>query len=556
MSLAPNSANACGSEGPPQPAAQAGDVSGKGNARGSKRTAAEQALADGANEPLRVPGGREPTESDRTKVAFVTWSRPKIVGGYWLTPDRHTHAEFAAHIGAAWDSLESGQAGTANASGGAGADQEGSSGQEGEYAVAVFKESHKDGAVHYHAALILPSRTRLMHRLKDALRARRVACHVSVPAGRAEPSLKAMLRYVAVPTPSKLDVDPSPYTTRSWASAAPCWEGICDEVHKAWARLRARPAGEEELKNFLFSRPDLTDWDSMATWVDTQLSQTPEDAKLCRLSHFLSKSGGSRGKDTVAAILDRRDNVQHAEENKKTFAQFLEEALRTECTCAADLGLAKALAHTIQFHDGMENAETRGKFAQFAERLVADEFPDREQTLCLVGAPGSGKSSAVNPFLNVVPERRVYRPCYENKFPYGQMRPHHLLIAYQDFRCTDQWQPSTVLLMLERAPNVMLDKKCEKAIKLANPPRGVMTCNYLEPAGRWKPMDIQALWDRMVKVEWKLPIPVAARAQSSMNVLESKCKKCSGYLLCWLSPVLATRFGVNPQAVEPTGRMF
>ena len=499
-------------------------------------------------------GGREPKLNDRTRVGFITWSSPKSEG-HWLQPGNFSHREFAQKIGEAWDRMEAAKTGGPAEDGEASI---GSGDPDAAAAVAVFKEHHKDGGVHYHAALVVPRKSQLWHGLRDELRLLRLACHVTVPSGRSDSGLKAMLRYCAIPTVTKHGVDKEPYLTTNFGTAAKCWPSIAEEAAKAWARVKGRPAGDEEVRQFIWDRPDLCSWDDVTTFVDTQLVADPDNVKWSRLSHYLSKAGGRAGRDAISAMMERRDNVFCEKENKKTYAEFLGEAVRESCVCGTghELALAKALVHTVLFHDAVENAGTRCLFGRFVQGLYDDKFQDREQTLCIIGAPGTGKSTVINPFLNILPRRRVYTPCYDSKFPYSELRPHHLLISYQEFRCSDQWQPSTVLLMLERSSDVRLDKKGEKATVLRCPPRGVMTTNYLTPSGKWKERDIQGVMDRMSKTYWNVPLPQDARKNADINVLESKCKRCSAHFLCWAAPEVAQKLHVDIDIIHAKGRAF
>ena len=518
-----------------------------------KKALFAEALAAGSTAPVCAHGGRVPTATDRAKVGFITWSCPKA-SGYWLNPGGVTHAEFAQKIGEAWGRLEAKRPVLGEES-----DQSAGSGDpEAAPAVAVFREHHKDGGVHYHAALVLPQKSRLWHGLRDELRSLQVACYVTVPVGRSDVGLKTMLRYCAVPTITKHEVDREPYLTGNFGSAAKCWPGITDEAAKAWARLKSRPAGEEEVRRFLWGMPNLGSWADVATYVDTQLAKSPDSVEWCRLSHYLSKAGGRAGRDAITAMLERRDNVQCVEENKKTFAEFLGEAAQSPCICGpgSELAVAKAFVNTVQFHDEVENAGARALFGRFVQGLFEDKFQDREQTLCVIGVPGTGKSTAVNPFLTILPRRRVYRPSYDNKFPYSELKPHHLMISYQEFRLTDQWQPSTVLLMLERPTDVRLDRKCEKAFTIQTPPRGVMTTNYLTPSGKWKDRDVQAVMDRVTKTYWNAPLPQTARKNTTVNPLESKCKRCAAHFLCWTEPTIAQKLNVDIKILQPKGRAF
>ena len=94
---------------------------------------------------------------------------------------------------------------------------------------------------------------------------------------------------------------------------------ILKESNIARSRLAKKPAGPEEVKEFLFRRPTITTWRQMSNFVDKKKLSAPESTEFSRLSHFTSKFGGRDGKAMVQGILDRRDSIQQAALNTKSY---------------------------------------------------------------------------------------------------------------------------------------------------------------------------------------------------------------------------------------------
>ena len=347
------------------------------------------------------------------------------------------------------------------------------------------------------------------------------------------------LRYCMVHTITKYDIDPTPFFSGNFVVP----EKVLKEAQSSRSKLMQKMADPEEVKVFLFNNPQIKSWGDFSSVVDTAFEAAPDSIPLSRLSQFLSKTGGRDGKKTVRAILDRRENFKYRADDDKSYKDFLMEAHAAKCTCPVRNGLRNAYIRTVKWHDENEYVFRHSKslFGDFAEAMCDGHFSDRCQTIYLVGVSGTGKSSVLNAFLNVVPDRRVFHPVYGSSAPFANLRPYHIIGNYQEFRVSPKMEPNTLLLMLERAENVPFDVKGESSLSIPRGPRNIMSSNYLKPRDNWMQEDIDAILDRVKTGTWTRKLPIEFRENSPVNVLECKCKKCSIAFLCWCSPALARK---------------
>ena len=218
----------------------------------------------------------------------------------------------------------------------------------------------------------------------------------------------------------------------------------------------------------------------------------------------------------------------------------MKEAVDAQCTCSGDApgALFASLKWVIEWRDENELffKGSKNLIGEFAYKMFTGNFSNRRQTLFFGGEAGSGKSSVLNIFLNVVPKERIFTPTYESAFPFSKMKPWHVIGNYQEFRLMPKWSPSTTLLILERSENVQIDVKHEASFTVAQGPRNIMSSNTLTPKGPWTQHDITAILDRVMPARWDLHLP---SVQSKFNVLECTCKRCSVELMMFCSPQLA-----------------
>ena len=354
------------------------------------------------------------------------------------------------------------------------------------------------------------------------------------------------LRYCMIYTPQKYKLDPKPFFSPNFSIP----KNILWESKNSLSKLKKKAADPEEIKEFLFNMPEISSWDELATSVDRAFERDPDSIPLSRLSQFLSKHGGRDGKKTVATILERRSQCKNMEEDKKTFKDYVVEAKMLKCECSPPYGYKKALIQTVKFHDSHEYSFKGSKkmIGDFAKAMCGGDFNDRSQTIHLHGVSGSGKSTVLNPFLNLLPPRRVFNPVYGSSAPWSHMRNYHLIGNYQEFRPDPLMRSNTLLLLLERAENAQLNVKGDAAVSVARGPRCIMTSNRFKPCQNWSEDDITAIFDRITTGTWTQKIPQEMRKKSAFNFLESKCKRCSVDFLSWCSPAMAKEINPNKAA--------
>ena len=222
--------------------------------------------------------------------------------------------------------------------------------------------------------------------------------------------------------------------------------------------------------------------------------------------------------------------------------------MNSVCVCPNDPGaLYTALKWSIEWHDQNEPFFRWAKdlVGDFAYRMYTGDFPDRRQTLYLCGEPGSGKSSLLNIYLNVTPLHRIFKPIYESAFPFSNWKPWHLVGNYLEFRLSNKWSPSTTLLMLERAENILVDVKNEGGMCVERGPQNIMSSNHLTPKGPRNKEDLTETLDRTMPGKWDLQLPRAAAAQFRCNALDSACKRCSVEIMRFCSSKLAEELSHN-----------
>ena len=215
----------------------------------------------------------------------------------------------------------------------------------------------------------------------------------------------------------------------------------------------------------------------------------------------------------------------------------MEAAWQNACTCPTFLEFARALTASVEWHDLHERLCKSAKetIGEFAKCLYFDSFSDRKENIFAIGMSGSGKSTVLGAFENILSANRVFSPVYESSAPFSALRPHHLLGSFQEFRCVPQINPATLLLLTERRPNLQVNVKHEEAVVIPNGgPRCILSANYLKTCAGWNDEDIEALYDRGMVFWWHRKLPQEMRTQASRN----KCKKCSIAFVAQCSPPL------------------
>ena len=144
-----------------------------------KKRRAVDLVDAGGNAPYSSLDKHKPGPGDRHNTCFVTWShsdKPNV-----RRPSTTTKQEFARFIAEAWDDIASSNT--------------------PELAIIVFKEHHKSGEPHYHAVLRTPTKTGHWHELEEAMKKKRLLCHVTCSSSKQAGD--NMLRYLMCYTQEK-----------------------------------------------------------------------------------------------------------------------------------------------------------------------------------------------------------------------------------------------------------------------------------------------------------------------------------------------------------------
>ena len=136
--------------------------------------------------------------------------------------------------------------------------------------IAVFREAHQNGKKHFHAAVLAETKTMAWANLQDELLRMGVATDVRyVNAGPGSNPLNRVLKYVMVPSPSKLVDDKNPYATKNF----PWPKGIEDEAAKAEKQLWSKPATADEVFHYLKSNLDISNYEKLNLYLEPRIAR-------------------------------------------------------------------------------------------------------------------------------------------------------------------------------------------------------------------------------------------------------------------------------------------
>ena len=373
----------------------------------------------------------------------------------------------------------------------------------------------------------------------------RVACHVRIGVARGGCHLTKMLKYTMAPTAKKTKLDTSPFFSPGFAIPPQ----ILEMRAKAYATLAAKAATHDEVFEWICASPAVNSYGQFEYQVDNGAAANPEDIQLARLSKFISRNAKDARK-IVGIFIGRRNRQQNRVVNTKNWDFFMEESWASICTCPTPLGHAADLLWSVQWHDEYERLckNSMSVIGNFAKNLYFDSFSDRKENIFGVGVKGTGKSTVLAAFENILHPDRVFTPSFDASAPFSALRDHHLLGCFQEFRCRPNISSSTLLLWTERKGNLTVDVKHEDPIHLPDGgPRCIFSGNYLTKCAGWQDEDIEALYDRAETFWWNRALPGEKRSQASRN----KCKKCAISFLAWCSPellnVLECKLGPLPR---------
>ena len=453
---------------------------------------------------------------DRTPQALMTWSHPKALG-YYSRPT--TRDAVARQVAEAIDQC----------------------GKTKEYKVApvkvelmVFFEPHQDGNTHAHVIMVADTKTKIWAYLeKEMLNMFRAKVHVEVASGGRGgiPPTQKMLKYLIVPSLAKLGVDDTPFKTQGFEVP----ERILNERNKAYAVLRTKPAKNTEVQDWIDQNPDVDGHERLMDKIDALKAKNPADIKIGRLSRYVDNNIHNLQR-IVNPMVERRNRRVLKDVYQKSWKVIMLDAFKSICQCSGRK-LYEDLKMSVEWHDAHERSFTNSQkiIGQYAHNLCTDGFKDRQENIMIIGERGAGKTTVLNAFEIITPPSRVFTPSHESSTPFSGLRSHHILGCFQEFRIRENFAAPTLLLWLERAPNLKIDVKHEVPVNLPDGgPRCIFTTNSLATTKGWDVDDVAALKDRMVIIEWKRELPDEVRSQAARK----KCRKCAIDFLSWCSPTL------------------
>ena len=315
--------------------------------------------------------------------------------------------------------------------------------------IAVFREIHVSGDIHYHAALKL-ARSMRFRPAKAALRERhQLASHWSCTHSH----FYSTVRYCHIPSESKPEVDNEPY---SWGvGGVPldlCAESQEPFISRAWKRRREEndkkaAAGLE--KQRAFTKLDLT-----AVIVDQQL-QTKAEVLAYTQDH------GTASMQTFVHQAQRKlkDYLEDAAEwslareavqlERESAWALLCRTAETVCPHGDSCGYAACATEIFE-----RNADhlSRNALALSLRQVIMNGPSKTTRTPLIVGSTNTGKTTLVLPFDKLFGFNRVFhKPALGSKFALRNLMKDKKFLFWDDFRPVQYAQetiPTSTLLSL------------------------------------------------------------------------------------------------------------
>ena len=409
--------------------------------------------------------------------------------------------------------------------------------------VAVFKELHADLTPHLHAIIRFPKRTTLGSYIGEFLLKNSIGADARVRRDQhGSGSAKAcdrFLSYCMMVSEEKWLVDTSPILVNMTIPPK-----IADNAKRSYERMRRKPANLDSLHSFLAMRPNVTTPQELDAYIDRERQR--EDVHeyhhlpYTRLKLLVSKLGKSFTDEFYCQLNRVRAQVINP---GTPFATYYRDASSSACSCAKPALMFGLLKSGLEFHDAKEYygpsqpfGSSRAHLGSYYRCLVDDNFPSRQQSLCIVGTMGSGKSVVASQHLDIYPKNGpcdfwaafVFKPALDDSFPFTGISSLAKFIDLNDFRTSlAGFSPSTLLNLGEHV-NTKAPQKSGSPVELRA--RLVITANYFEAKGKWRQDDVDALIGPDGRcsggpIVWKHPLP---KQQSCPN-----CRKCASAFMQW-----------------------
>ena len=437
--------------------------------------------------------------------------------------------------------------------------------------VAIFEELHADLTKHLHCMVAFPEKTSVGSYVGNLLLERGIATDVRGPAASsgATPAAHRFLAYCVTASEEKWLTDDAPLLYNLQIPL-----NIADAAARAQKRLSKKPADMDALYCYLAQHPEIVKPEQFDATLNSHCFRRGVHKHYhipyTRLRLLAPKLGRAFPEEFHAQL--NRVRAQRVDPGAP-YSSFYEDALQSECECKKPGELLARVIEGVEFRDQKEyypsTAEyksSRSHLGAYYGHLIRDDFPARQQVLCVIGEQGSGKSVAASQHLNVFPRGGggacniraafVFKPTLDDTFPFTVVPPMVEFIDFNDFRTSLQnFSPSTVLNLGEFLPTKVAQKS-GAAVEVQA--RLCLTANYFTPSGRWKQIDVDAMLGSKGRVfggplTWKHPLPT----HSSCG---GQCRSCASRFMQWCMnlvspsapPALCAPPSVQPPATPAT----
>ena len=429
--------------------------------------------------------------------------------------------------------------------------------------IAVFQELHADFTDHLHSIVVFPKRTRVGSHIGESLLRDRIAVDVRGPVGKSgrSPAEERFLTYCMSVSEEKWLVDPAPLLYNMEIPLS-----ISDAAGRAYTRLSKKPATLDGLYCYLIQNPSIVTPALLGAAINAECADRNKHKyhhlPYTRLRLLASKLGRSFAEEFQGQL--NRIRAQLIQPDTPYFRYF-EDAAQSKCACSEAGRLRKLLQAGINFHDEKEYYDplrpyrsSRSHLGAYYAHLVGDTFPARQQSLCVIGAMGSGKSVVASQHLAVFPQDGrcdlraafVFKPTLDDTFPFTGISPLAKFVDLNDFRTSlAGFSPSTVLNLGEFAETKLAQKSGAPVEVRA---RLCISANYFAANGKWKDEDVDAMIGQKGRVfggpiVWKHPLPDHTTCGT--------CRNCSSQFMKWCmeaAPGSLTSAATGPPPVVPT----
>ena len=313
----------------------------------------------------------------------------------------------------------------------------------------VFKESHADGTVHFHVAVLLWM-PRTWCSAKETLRVRDgLACHFSC----SHIQFWSTVRYGFYASLKKPEVDASPFlwsSDGSWPlglvkEGTPGWSFLFEACNRPWNAAIWKARSEKAQKQAAEGRPDnscgrnarFTKLDFMAIVLDKHLMTRAaiiaytQDHGSEFMQRWVSQNQ-KKLKELLADAVEWGEAREAAKEERKSDWEILC-AKAGEACAHCDACKYKEVAAT--FFEKNSKTMSRTRFAAALRNIILAGPAKTRMTPMLTGPSNTGKSTMLNPFDQLFGKKRVFhKPALKSKYALRNILNDKRFLYWDDFR--------------------------------------------------------------------------------------------------------------------------